>query len=252
MKVINLGTKEEACHYVSNELLKQIIENKNSVLGLATGGTMVRVYEQLVNLIRINEIDLSEITTFNLDEYIGIDYDHPESYYTYMHDVLFNHLPSWNEERIHLPNGSSENLQEEVIRYEKLIDEEGPIDIQILGIGENGHIGFNEPGTDFDSLTSVVGLTESTIEANSRYFEAVEEVPKEAVSMGIKSILKAKRIILLAYGPKKAQAIQKLLTGEVTTDLPASALYNHPNVEIILDNNAYLSETDKEKLDEID
>lgn len=239
MKFINLGTEKEACHYVANELLKQIISNNKSVLGLATGGTMVGVYEQLVNLIKINKLDLSEITTFNLDEYIGIDSDHPESYYTYMHDILFNHLSSWNEEKIHLPNGAANDLNSEVERYENLIDEEGPMDVQILGIGENGHIGFNEPGTSFDSLTSVVDLTESTIEANSRYFEKKEEVPKQAISMGIQSILKAKRIILLAFGPKKAEAIQKLLSGEITTDLPASALYNHPNVEIIVDNNAY-------------
>lgn len=239
MKFINLGTEKEACHYVANELLKQIITDNKSVLGLATGGTMVGVYEQLVNLIKINKLDLSEITTFNLDEYIGIDSNHPESYYTYMHDILFNHLSSWNEEKIHLPHGSANDLNSEVERYENLIDKEGPMDIQILGIGENGHIGFNEPGTSFDSLTSVVDLTESTIEANSRYFETKEEVPKQAISMGIQSILKAKRIILLAFGPKKAEAIQKLLSGETTTDLPASALYNHPNVEIIVDNSAY-------------
>ncbi|GAB1612029.1 MULTISPECIES: glucosamine-6-phosphate deaminase [Mammaliicoccus] len=239
MKFINLGTEKEACHYVANELLKQIITDNKSVLGLATGGTMVGVYEQLVNLIKINKLDLSNITTFNLDEYIGIDSDHPESYYTYMHDILFNHLSSWNEEKIHLPHGSANDLNSEVERYENLIDKEGPMDIQILGIGENGHIGFNEPGTSFDSLTSVVDLTESTIEANSRYFETKEEVPKQAISMGIQSILKAKRIILLAFGPKKAEAIQKLLSGEITTDLPASALYNHPNVEIIVDNSAY-------------
>lgn len=239
MKFINLGTEKEACHYVANELLKQIISNNKSVLGLATGGTMVGVYEQLVNLIKINKLDLSEITTFNLDEYIGIDSDHPESYYTYMHDILFNHLSSLNEEKIHLPHGSANDLNSEVERYENLIDKEGPMDVQILGIGENGHIGFNEPGTSFDSLTSVVDLTESTIEANSRYFENKEEVPKQAISMGIQSILKAKRIILLAFGPKKAEAIQKLLSGEITTDLPASALYNHPNVEIIVDNSAY-------------
>ncbi|MBF0840311.1 MULTISPECIES: glucosamine-6-phosphate deaminase [Mammaliicoccus] len=239
MKFINLGTEKEACHYVANELLKQIITDNKSVLGLATGGTMVGVYEQLVNLIKINKLDLSNITTFNLDEYIGIDSNHPESYYTYMHDILFNHLSSWNEEKIHLPHGSANDLNSEVERYENLIDKEGPMDIQILGIGENGHIGFNEPGTSFDSLTSVVDLTESTIEANSRYFETKEEVPKQAISMGIQSILKAKRIILLAFGPKKAEAIQKLLSGEITTDLPASALYNHPNVEIIVDNSAY-------------
>lgn len=239
MKFINLGTEKEACHYVANELLKQIITDNKSVLGLATGGTMVGVYEQLVNLIKINKLDLSNITTFNLDEYIGIDSDHPESYYTYMHDILFNHLSSWNEEKIHLPHGSANDLNSEVERYENLIDKEGPMDIQILGIGENGHIGFNEPGTSFDSLTSVVDLTESTIEANSRYFETKEEVPKQAISMGIQSILKAKRIILLAFGPKKAEAIQKLLSGEITTDLPASALYNHPNVEIIVDNSVY-------------
>ena len=239
MKFINLGTEKEACHYIANELLKQIITDNKSVLGLATGGTMVGVYEQLVNLIKINKLDLSNITTFNLDEYIGIDSDHPESYYTYMHDILFNHLSSWNEEKIHLPHGSANDLNSEVERYENLIDKEGPMDIQILGIGENGHIGFNEPGTSFDSLTSVVDLTESTIEANSRYFETKEEVPKQAISMGIQSILKAKRIILLAFGPKKAEAIQKLLSGEITTDLPASALYNHPNVEIIVDNSAY-------------
>lgn len=242
MKILNLGTKEEACHYVANELLKQLVVDKESVLGLATGGTMVRVYEQLVNLIRINDIDVSKVTTFNLDEYIGIDYNHPESYYTYMHDVLFNHIESWNEESIFLPNGSSENLEEEARRYESLIDSKGPIDIQILGIGENGHIGFNEPGSDFDSVTDIVDLTPSTVEANSRYFDNIDEVPKKAISMGIQTILKAKRIILLAYGPKKAEAVQQLLTGGITTDLPASALYNHPNVEVILDNNTYFSE----------
>lgn len=239
MRFINLGTKEEACHYVANELIKQMISNQQSVLGLATGGTMKDVYERLVELIQINQLDLSEIKTFNLDEYIGIDPDHPESYNTYMHQVLFDHFPSWNEEHIHLPNGSVEQLDVEAERYEALIDEQGPVDVQILGIGENGHIGFNEPGTSFNSLTSVVNLTESTIEANSRYFDDVDEVPKQAISMGIKSILKAKRIILLAYGTKKEDAIHKLMSGEITTQLPASALYNHPNVEVILDSEAF-------------
>src|SRR5699024_5623134 len=152
----------------------------------------VGVYEQLVNLIKINKLDLSNITTFNLVEYIGFEYDYPESYYTYIHDILFNHLYSWNKEKIHIQHRTANDLNREVERYEKIIDKEGAIDIQILGIGENGHIGFNEPGTSFDSLTSVVDLTESTIEANSRYFETKEEVPKQAISMGIQSILKAK------------------------------------------------------------
>ena len=206
MKIINLDSKNLASFYVACELFKQIQQHPHAKLGLATGGTMTDVYHYLVNLLIKNKVDVSQVETFNLDEYVGLKASHQQSYHTYMNN--------------------------------NLLDERGPIDIQILGIGENGHIGFNEPGTDFNSETHVVNLTESTIKANSRFFDNEKDVPRQAVSMGVKSILKAKRIILLAFGPKKKEAISKLLNEQVTEDVPATILHTHPNVEVYVDDEA--------------
>lgn len=238
MKITNLGSSEYASFYVACELFKQMSQQPHSKLGLATGGTMVEVYEFLVSLLQKNQLDVSEIETFNLDEYVGLPATHEQSYHRYMNDILFNRYPHFTKSLIHIPDGAADNLTAETKRYEDLINQKGPLDIQILGIGENGHIGFNEPGTDMNSTTQVVDLTTSTINANSRYFDSESEVPKQAVSMGLASILKAKRIILLAFGEKKRAAIEQLAKHEVNKEVPATILLAHPDVEIYVDDAA--------------
>ncbi|MBB2508682.1 glucosamine-6-phosphate deaminase [Staphylococcus cohnii] len=238
MKITNLGSSEYASFYVACELFKQMSQQPHSKLGLATGGTMVEVYEFLVSLLQKNQLDVSEIETFNLDEYVGLSATHEQSYHRYMNDILFNRYPHFTKSLIHIPDGAADDLMAETKRYEDLINQKGPLDIQILGIGENGHIGFNEPGTDMNSTTQVVDLTASTINANSRYFDNESEVPKQAVSMGLASILKAKRIILLAFGEKKRTAIEQLAKHEVNKQVPATILLAHPDVEIYVDDAA--------------
>ena len=207
-------------------MFKQIQQHPHAKLGLATGGTMTDVYHYLVNLLIKNKVDVSQVETFNLDEYVGLKASHQQSYHTYMNKVLFEQYPHFVKNHIHIPDGLSENLEAEAERYNNLLDERGPIDIQILGIGENGHIGFNEPGTDFNSETHVVNLTESTIKANSRFLTMKRMFLDKQFQWG-KSILKAKRIILLAFGPKKKEAISKLLNEQVTEDVPATILHSH-------------------------
>jgi len=238
MKITNLGTRANASFYVACELYKQMSQQSHSKLGLATGGTMVDMYQFLVDLLHKNQLDVSHIETFNLDEYVGLDAQHDQSYHSYMNQVLFKQYPNFNPSLTHVPNGNADDLNVEAQRYEELINQQGPVDIQILGIGENGHIGFNEPGTDINSATHVVNLTESTIHANSRYFDNENEVPKQAVSMGLSTILKAQRIILLAFGEKKRAAIEQLTQNEVNSEIPASILHAHPNVEIYVDDEA--------------
>lgn len=245
MKIINLGSKKLASFYVACELYKEMSCQPTSKLGLATGGTMIEVYKYLVELLEKNKLDVSHVETFNLDEYVGLKANHPQSYHYYMNEVLFNQYPHFNKENIHIPNGYSSQLEDETERYNQLLNDKGPIDIQILGIGENGHIGFNEPGTDLHSETHIVDLTESTIRANSRYFESESDVPQQAVSMGLASILKAKRIILLAFGEKKKEAVHQLMHNQVTKDIPSTILHAHPNVEVYVDDEAAPNHIDK-------
>lgn len=245
MKIINLGSKKHASFYVACELYKEMSCQPTSKLGLATGGTMTEVYKYLVELLEKNQLDVSHVETFNLDEYVGLKAEHPQSYHYYMNEVLFNQYPNFNKENIHIPNGYSSQLEDEAERYNQLLNDRGPVDIQILGIGENGHIGFNEPGTDLHSETHIVDLTESTIRANSRYFESESDVPQQAVSMGLASILKAKRIILLAFGEKKKEAIHQLMNNQVTKDIPSTILHAHPNVEVYVDDEAAPPHIDK-------
>ena len=243
--MINLDSKKLASFYVACELFKQIQQYPHTKLGLATGGTMTDVYHYLVNLLIKNKVDVSQVETFNLDEYVGLKAEHPQSYHYYMNEVLFDQYPNFNKENIHIPNGYSSQLEDEAERYNQLLNDRGPVDIQILGIGENGHIGFNEPGTDLHSETHIVDLTESTIRANSRYFESESDVPQQAVSMGLASILKAKRIILLAFGEKKKEAIHQLMNNQVTKDIPSTILHAHPNVEVYVDDEAAPPHIDK-------
>lgn len=212
------------------ELIKEGIENGAQVLGLATGSTPETLYQEMVK----SDVDFSNCVSINLDEYIGLSGDNDQSYRYFMNSHLFNQKPF---KATYVPNGKAEDLAAECRHYEEILANH-PIDIQILGIGENAHIGFNEPGTPFDAPTQVVELTESTINANKRNFEKIEDVPTTAISMGIGSIMKSKKVILIAYGEAKAEAIANTINGEMTTDVPASVLQKHPDVTIILDDAA--------------
>ena len=212
------------------ELIKAGMENDSKVLGLATGSTPETLYQEMTG----SDLDFSALTSVNLDEYVGLDGSDEQSYRYFMNDRLFNQKPF---KETFVPNGKAQDLEAECKRYDQVIADH-PIDIQILGIGRNGHIGFNEPGTSFDVTTHVVELTESTIEANKRYFDKAEDVPTHALSMGIGSIMQSKKIVLMAYGESKADAIKGMLDGPVTEELPASVLQNHPNVTVIIDEAA--------------
>ena len=214
------------------EIMVEAINSKDEVtLGLATGSSPEGIYE----LFRTNKPKTDHVTTVNLDEYLGLEGTHSQSYRYFMNDQLFNHLPF---KETFVPNGahpvSGEAASQE---YDEILTKH-PVDLQLLGIGENGHIAFNEPGASFEAGTNVTDLTESTINANSRNFETKEEVPTQAITMGIGSILKAKNILLIASGPKKAQAIKELLELEPTEAMPATALKNHPSVTVIVDEAA--------------
>jgi len=187
-------------------------------------------YKQII----ASDLDLSELTSVNLDEYVGLSEDNPQSYRYFMNEQLFNKKPF---KESFLPNGVAEDVEVEVKRYNQVLADH-PVDLQILGIGTNGHIGFNEPGTSFDSQTHLVDLTPSTIEANARFFETIDQVPTQAISMGISNIMAAKSILLFAYGKSKAQAIAGTVSGPVTEELPASVLQNHADVTIIADAEA--------------
>lgn len=245
MKIINMKNSAMASQYVATELFKVLDNNSDAAIGLATGNTMLDVYRNLNILITANKLNLKNVKTFNLDEYVGLHADHPQSYHSYMRQQLFDYNDTWDSNHIFIPNGISKDVEVACRNYEDKLNTFGPVDIQILGIGENGHIGFNEPGSSFDSTTRVVDLSDSTINANSIHFDNKESVPKQAISMGIASIMKAQRIILLALGASKQDIIQQLLTCDVTEDLPASILHTHPNVEIIVDDAAYFSEAIK-------
>ncbi len=213
------------------DIVKEALYNGQlNVFGLATGSTPETFYK----LLRESDLDFTNTVSINLDEYIGLEPTHDQSYNYFMKEQLFDAKPF---KANYLPNGAAEDVEAECVKYEEIMAE-NPIDLQILGIGSNGHIGFNEPGASFDSITREVDLVEETIKANSRNFDSIDDVPKTAISMGIGSILKAKKIILFAYGKNKADAIQKLIEEGPTTDLPASALQSHPDVTIIVDEEA--------------
>lgn len=229
MQIIRVANAEEGGKKAF-ELIKEGMNNGAKVLGLATGSTPETLYKEMI----ASDVDFTEMTSVNLDEYVGLGGEDEQSYRYFMNKHLFDKKPF---KETFVPNGKAEDLDAASAEYEKIIDAH-PVDIQILGIGQNGHIGFNEPGTPLDSLTHVVELTESTINANKRYFDKVEDVPTRAVSMGIGSIMKGKKMILMAYGEAKAEAIKGMIDGPVTTDMPASALQNHQDVVVIIDDAA--------------
>ena len=213
----------------------EVVKNKpHAVLGLATGSTPIGMYKQLVVYNRENIVDFSRVTTFNLDEYIGIPSQHPQSYRYFMDHNLFNHI-NINYQNTHVPNGMAKDIQVECEAYDEMLRSGGGIDIQVLGIGNNGHIGFNEPNNALTVGTHVTALAQGTIEANSRFFNTRDEVPMQAITMGIGDIMKAREIILLASGNTKADIICRLLEGKIDTHIPASLLQAHPNVTVIVD-----------------
>lgn len=237
MKIIKVKNYEELSKEAALFAIEKIRKSPNMKLGLATGGTPEGMYEELIKDHQENHTSYSDITTFNLDEYIGLDGKHESSYRYFMNHHLFNHIDI-DKAKTHIPNGNVKDSTVECTQYEQLIKEKGGIDLQLLGIGANGHIGFNEPGSSFQSRTHIVELTATTRNANARFFEKLEDVPTHAITMGISTIMEAKEILLLASGEGKQEAMRRLLSGEVTEDFPASILNNHPNITIIADEAA--------------
>lgn len=237
LKLITTSNYEELSQKAAGEIISRIQRNPSLNLGLATGSTPTGLYQELIKDHKQNQTSYKEINTFNLDEYMGIPKEDRNSYHYFMCEHLFEHIDI-PLDQTHIPDGTAMDLDEECRRYEHFIEEHGGIDLQILGIGQNGHIGFNEPGTPFDSRTHIIDLSESTRKANSRFFESLEDVPKQAITMGIDSIMDSKEIFLLVSGSSKAKALARLMNGDVSEQFPASVLQNHPNVTIFADKEA--------------
>lgn len=237
MKVIIVKDYNAMSDMAAEIIANKIKEKNNAILGLATGSSPIGTYQRLVKKYENGEISFKNITTYNLDEYCGIDRTHPQSYYYFMHDNLFNHIDI-KEENVHLPVANGDDLNACAKAYNDALNQVH-IDLQLLGIGGNGHIGFNEPGTSFEQETFVVELTDKTRQDNKRFFNSIDEVPTHAMTMGIKNIMKSEEILMIISGVNKADTVVKLLSGEITEDFPASILHKHPNTTVIIDQDAY-------------
>ena len=236
MKVIKVKDYNELSKVACEIFVEEIKKNPSLTLGLATGSTPIGLYQNLIKEYEKGNRSFKDVKTFNLDEYCGLERSHPQSYYTFMHENLFSKIDI-NLDNVHLPRTDGTDLEKLAKEYNELLLQ-NQIDLQVLGIGSNGHIGFNEPGTSFDQETFVVELTQKTREDNKRFFNSIDEVPTHAITMGIKNILAAKKIVLLASGKAKAEAIYKTVKEQPTPDVPASALQLHPDVTIIVDEEA--------------
>lgn len=236
MKYLVFDSKKEASKE-AYKILKSLI-NENSTLGLATGGSPIALYEEMISDYKAGNFSYKNVKSYNLDEYVGISYDHPESYHKFMEINLFNHIDI-EKANTHVPDAGNSDLSAALKAYQEQLNN-AEIDVQILGVGSNGHIGFNEPGTPFEKGVHVVDLKQETIEANSRFFNNdINLVPKQAVTMGIKDIMRAKHIILLAFGEAKQHAIKRLVEGdEITENIPCTVLKNHPSVYVLVDKEA--------------
>lgn len=237
MKVIITKDYDEMSKVAGDILGEQIKNNPESILGLATGSTPIGLYKHLIELNNNGDISFKKTKTVNLDEYVGLEPTHDQSYRYFMNTNLFDHVDI-DKNNTNVPSGIAKDFDAECERYENLIKELGGIDIQLLGIGNNGHIGFNEPDDHFAKLTHITGLTKSTIEANARFFEKESDVPTKAISMGIKTIFGARKILLVASGENKAQTIFDTVNGEITPNVPASVLQLHNDVTIVCDEAA--------------
>ena len=237
MRLIVCENYDEMSKAAANIIAAQVTLKPKSILGLATGSTPIGMYNNLASMYSKGELDFSEVISFNLDEYYPLKKSNEQSYDYFMKDNLFSKI-NIKPENIHIPNGEAQNAEEECKNYDKMIAEKGGIDLQVLGIGNNGHIGFNEPGATLESGTNVTDLTEDTIQVNSRFFNSIDEVPKRAITMGMYPILSAKTILLLISGKSKNAALKRILTGKITTDCPASFLNIHSDAIVIVDKDA--------------
>ena len=237
MVLIEAKDYNDMSRKAANIISAQVIMKPHAVLGLATGSTPVGAYKQLVEWYNKGDLDFANVTSVNLDEYKGLSPENDQSYRYFMNTNLFNHV-NINKERTFVPNGLEPDSEKACAAYNEIIRSVGGIDLQLLGLGNNGHIGFNEPGAAFEKETHCVDLTESTIQANKRFFEKVEDVPTQAYTMGIKSIMAAKKILLVATGSAKADALYKSLYGPITPNVPASILQLHQDVTVVADEDA--------------
>lgn len=237
MRIYRASNYEELSRKAANIISSQVILKPDCVLGLATGSSPIGTYKQLIEWYKKGDLDFSQVKTVNLDEYRGLGKESDQSYVYFMHHNLFDHI-NIKPENINLPNGKNPDAVAECKRYDGVIESMGGVDIQLLGIGRNGHIGFNEPNDHFIDGCHVVSLSPSTIEANTRFFEDSSQVPRQAVSLGIGAIMRARRVVLIATGEDKAQAVRDAVLGDVTPQVQASILRYHPNALFLLDKAA--------------
>lgn len=237
MRIINCHTYEAMSRKAADILAAQIQLKPNCVLGLATGTTPIGAYQGLIKKYESGSLDFSEVRTYNLDEYRSLTHEDPQSYHYFMNDQLFNHV-NIDPANVHVPDGANTDADAACADYDRMVAEAGYCDLQLLGIGRNGHIGFNEPADEFSKGTHCVDLTESTIEANSRLFEKEEDVPRQAYTMGTQTIMNARCILVVANGENKAQAVRDMCFGPIVPTCPASILQLHPNVFVVCDDAA--------------
>ena len=237
MKIISVKDYSALSRAAANIIAAQVILKPRCVLGLATGSSPVGTYQELVRRCQAGELDFSQVRTVNLDEYVGLDRDHDQSYAYFMRDNLFNHI-NLDLSNTNVPDGMDPDGNSACARYDQIIRDLGGIDLQLLGLGVNGHIGFNEPDDHFSLGTHKVTLTESTREANKRFFPSIDEVPTHAYTMGVRDILQARRVVMVASGANKAQAIKDAFFGPVTPQVPASILQYHPDFVLVADEEA--------------
>ena len=232
MRIIRAKDYDHMSRQAANLISAQIILKPDSVLGLATGSSPIGIYDQLTKWYEKGDLDFAKVRSVNLDEYVGLDENHPQSYRYFMQKNLFDRV-NIKRENTYVPNGVAENYDEECRRFDDIIRKLGGIDIQLLGIGLDGHVGFNEPSDRFEKSTHVVTLQPSTIKANSRFFESENDVPKQAITLGLGAIMKAKKIILVAAGEAKRDILDKALNGPINPTIPASILQLHPDLTVI-------------------
>ncbi|MCR5704701.1 MAG: glucosamine-6-phosphate deaminase [Eubacterium sp.] len=237
MRIIKAPDYQSMSRMAANIISAQIIMKPKCVLGLATGSTPLGIYAQLIDWYKKGDLDFSEVQTINLDEYKGLAPDNDQSYRYFMNQNLFNHI-NIDMKNTYVPDGLEMDSEKACNDYNNIILNSGGVDMQLLGLGNNGHIGFNEPGEAFEKMTHCVKLTDSTVQANSRFFETIDEVPKEAYTMGIKSIMQARKIVVVVNGSKKAQIVKEAFFGPVTPKVPASVLQLHNDVTLVGDEEA--------------
>lgn len=237
MRIIEAKDYQDMSRKAANIISAQVILEPTSVLGLATGSTPIDVYKQLIEWYKKGDIDFSKVRTVNLDEYKGLSQDNPQSYYYFMYENFFKHI-NVDLQNVYIPNGLEEDIEKECARYDNIITSLGGVDLQLLGLGNNGHIGFNEPSGNFQKTTHCVELTQSTIDANSRFFENYDEIPRRAYTMGIGDIISAGKILLIVSGKGKAQILKEVIEGPILPSVPASILQLHQDVIVIADQEA--------------